>query len=205
MGITLFAFVYGKVPFYDDNILALYAKIRNQTVLFPETPLVSDNLKALITKMLIKDPNKRITLPEIKGDLWVTKDNTYPLPNEEENCHLVEITEEDVARVVTSIPKLDTLILIKHMLRKHSFQNPFSHRKEVHRSSNVDVTTSTTSTTTRIHLSHSGRSNSAPGSYYWSIDRQISIETPLESVTEVIDVQDNNLKIDETDTTMEKR
>lgn len=27
-----------------------------------------------------------------------------------------------MAKVVTSIPKLDTLILIKHMLKKHSFQ-----------------------------------------------------------------------------------
>jgi len=52
----------------------------------------------------------------------VTKHGLHPLPSEEENCHLVEVTEEDVARVITSIPKLDTLILIKHMLKKHSFQ-----------------------------------------------------------------------------------
>lgn len=44
------------------------------------------------------------------------------LPSEEENCHLVEVTDEDLNKVVTSIPKLDTLILIKHMLKKHSFQ-----------------------------------------------------------------------------------
>lgn len=66
MGITLFAFVYGKVPFFDENIVALYTKIRSQTVVFPELPTVSENLKSLITKMLIKDPNQRITLPEIK-------------------------------------------------------------------------------------------------------------------------------------------
>lgn len=52
----------------------------------------------------------------------MTRNGRFPLPSEEENCHLVEITEEDVAKVVTSIPKLDTLILIKHMLKKHSFQ-----------------------------------------------------------------------------------
>lgn len=53
---------------------------------------------------------------------WLTKDGQHLLPSEEENCHLVEVTEEDVAKVITSIPKLDTLILIKHMLKKHSFQ-----------------------------------------------------------------------------------
>lgn len=122
MGITLYAFVYGHVPFHDDNIVALYSKIRHQSVEFPHEPSVSDRLKNLIRRMLIKDPNKRMTLPEIKVDSWVTKAGACPLPTEEDNCELVEVTEEDVAKVITSIPKLDTLILIKHMLKKHSFQ-----------------------------------------------------------------------------------
>lgn len=66
MGVTLFAFVYGNVPFYDENIVALYNKIRNQSVEFPETPPTTEKLKELIKKMLIKDPSRRITLPEIK-------------------------------------------------------------------------------------------------------------------------------------------
>lgn len=66
MGITLYAFVYGNVPFHDENIVALYSKIRHQFVEFPAEPVVSDKLKNLIRRMLIKDPNKRITLPEIK-------------------------------------------------------------------------------------------------------------------------------------------
>lgn len=52
----------------------------------------------------------------------MTKDGADPLATEEENCQLVEVTEEDVLKVVTSIPKLDTLILIKTMLKNHSFQ-----------------------------------------------------------------------------------
>lgn len=122
MGITLYALIYGRVPFYEDNIIALYSRIKTQSVEFPNHPTTSKNLKSLINRMLIKDPKRRITLPEIKADPWVTRNGECPLPNEEENCHLVEITDEDVAKVVTSIPKLDTLILIKHMLKKHSFQ-----------------------------------------------------------------------------------
>jgi [calcium/calmodulin-dependent protein kinase] kinase len=45
-----------------------------------------------------------------------------PLPSEEENCELVEVTDEEVQQVIQSIPKLDTLILVKTMLKKHSFQ-----------------------------------------------------------------------------------
>lgn len=53
---------------------------------------------------------------------WVTAGGKEPLPSEQENCRLVEVTDEDMARVVTSIPNLSTLILIKTMLKKHSFQ-----------------------------------------------------------------------------------
>jgi calcium/calmodulin-dependent protein kinase kinase 2 len=52
----------------------------------------------------------------------VTLGGKDPLPSEQENCRLVEVTDEDMAQVVTSIPNLSTLILIKTMLKKHSFQ-----------------------------------------------------------------------------------
>ena len=37
----------------------------------------------------------------------------YPMPSEEDNCHLVEVSETEVQNSVRSIPKLDTLILVK--------------------------------------------------------------------------------------------
>lgn len=66
MGITLYAFVYGRVPFFEENIIALYTKIIHQPVEFPNMPKISENLKDLIRKMLTKDPKTRITLPDIK-------------------------------------------------------------------------------------------------------------------------------------------
>jgi [calcium/calmodulin-dependent protein kinase] kinase len=192
MGITLYAFVYGQVPFHDHNIIGLYSKIRHEPVRFPDAPPIPDALKDLVRRMLVKDPAERITLPEIKVHPWVTKDGQFPLPTEEENCHLVEVTEEDVAKVITSIPKLDTLILIKHMLKKHSFQNPFLLRRDTHRSSNASETSSN-----RQHIGRSGRSNSAPGSYDWVVDRQRSVDSPLESVTEVtVDQNDSKLEVE---------
>lgn len=53
---------------------------------------------------------------------WVTKGGVSPLPSEEDNCELVEVTDEEVQQVIQSIPKLDTLILVKKMLKNHSFQ-----------------------------------------------------------------------------------
>uniref|UniRef100_A0A8C6YNK3 non-specific serine/threonine protein kinase n=1 Tax=Nothoprocta perdicaria TaxID=30464 RepID=A0A8C6YNK3_NOTPE len=78
MGITLYCFVYGKCPFIDEYILGLHNRIKNKPVEFPE----DKELKELILRMLDKNPETRITVPEIK-------------------------------------------ILVKAMLRKRSFGNPF--------------------------------------------------------------------------------
>ena len=53
---------------HDDNILALYNKIKTQAVEFTDDQnlTLSPEIRDLITKMLIKDPTQRITLREIK-------------------------------------------------------------------------------------------------------------------------------------------
>jgi calcium/calmodulin-dependent protein kinase kinase 2 len=84
----------------------------------------------------------------------VTSDGEYPLPCEQDNCRaVVEVSPEEIRSVVRSIPKLNTLILVKSMLKKHSFQHPFSSRRAL----------------TSLHIgskeefARSGRSHSAPG------------------------------------------
>lgn len=125
MGVTLYCFVFGKCPFIDDYILALHNKIRTKPVEFPESPEVSEELRTLILRMLDKNPDTRITLPEIKLDQWVTQAGADPLPLEEEHCSVVEVTEEDIQNSVKFVPSLSAVILVKAMLRKRSFSNPF--------------------------------------------------------------------------------
>lgn len=168
MGITLYAFVYGKLPFHDDNIVVLYDKIRTAPLSFPPIPFVSDDLKDLLSLMLEKNPALRITLPDIKEHPWVDAGGQYPLPTEEENCVLIEVTEEEVQSCVRSIPKLETLILIKCMLKKHSFQNPFK--------MNILY---------KEQFARTGRSHSAPGSYEFYLERKRSLDTSLPAVDEI--------------------
>ncbi|XP_026228299.1 calcium/calmodulin-dependent protein kinase kinase 1a [Anabas testudineus] len=125
MGVTLYCFVFGKCPFIDEYILALHNKIRTRPVEFPETPNIGEELRTLILRMLDKDPDTRITIPEIKVDQWVTQRGTDPLPLEEEHCFAVEVTEEDIQNSVKFVPSLSAVILVKAMLRKRSFSNPF--------------------------------------------------------------------------------
>ncbi|XP_061904483.1 calcium/calmodulin-dependent protein kinase kinase 1 isoform X5 [Entelurus aequoreus] len=125
MGITLYCFVFGKCPFIDEYILALHNEIRSRPVDFPEIPKINEELRTLILRMLDKNPDTRITIPEMKMNQWVTKEGTEPLPLEDEHCSVVEVTEEDIKNSVKFVPSLSAVILVKAMLRKRSFSNPF--------------------------------------------------------------------------------
>ena len=88
---------------------------------------MSTELGDLVQHMMVKEPEQRITLAQIKEvsalgcavcrtavqHRWVTGYGVYPMLDTENNCTLVEVTEDDVENSVRSIPHLDTLILVK--------------------------------------------------------------------------------------------
>ncbi|XP_064828553.1 calcium/calmodulin-dependent protein kinase kinase 2-like isoform X1 [Oncorhynchus masou masou] len=126
MGVTLYCFVFGVCPFMDERIISLHQKIKTQPVELPEHSDLSDDLKDLLLKMLDKNPETRISVPQIKVHPWVTRRGEEPLPLEDDNCcMLIEVTEEEVENSVKHIPSLATVILVRTMLRKRSFGNPF--------------------------------------------------------------------------------
>ncbi|GBP20800.1 hypothetical protein EVAR_14526_1 [Eumeta japonica] len=183
LGVTLFAMVTGRVPWYAASAAELQRRIQNDPLVFPSKLQLSEPLKNLLVRMLDKDPAKRATVHEIKVHEWVTCGGKEPLPSEQENCRLVEVTDEDMARVVTSIPNLSTLILIKTMLKKHSFQNPFLRSREGSRATEGgEGEEGAKGGRARPGLARSGRSLSAPGNYL--TDRQASFDIGLESVVE---------------------
>lgn len=152
LGVTLYCLVVGQVPWFDNNVLSLYNKILTQDFSFPEEGLdISPELKDLITRMLVKVPEGRIDLREIKAHDWVTGFGLWPLPCEEDNCTLVEVTDSEVNNSVRTVPKLDTLILVKTMIKHHSFTNPFNQL--------------------RSRFQSNGRSNSAPEVAFYTLDR----------------------------------
>ncbi|XP_074473550.1 calcium/calmodulin-dependent protein kinase kinase 2 isoform X1 [Sebastes fasciatus] len=136
MGVTLYCFVFGVCPFMDERIISLHQKIKTQPVELPERADISDDLKDLLLKMLDKNPETRISIPQIKVHPWVTRHGAEPLPPEDDNCcMLIEVTEEEVENSVKHIPSLATVILVRTMLRKRSFGNPFDWGRKEDRSS----------------------------------------------------------------------
>ncbi|XP_062501382.1 calcium/calmodulin-dependent protein kinase kinase 1-like isoform X2 [Corticium candelabrum] len=135
MGITLYCFVYGKVPFETRNILELYELIKSEPVPYPEDRLVSEELRELFDRILDKDPETRITIPELKMHPWLTLNGEDHLPSTEANCTAVEVTDEDIENATRDFANFPLLVLIKTMGKRKSFRNPFlSSAEDKHRS-----------------------------------------------------------------------
>ena len=102
-GIVLYVLVCGKVPFDDQSMPQLHAKIKRGVVDYPQwlstgmCPafpfaskvcnlvkvflLILPDCKSIIARMLVVDPKERATLQEIMNHPWMTKGYTSPPEN----------------------------------------------------------------------------------------------------------------------------
>ena len=64
-GVILYALLCGSLPFDDENIPNLFKKIKGGIYNLPSH--LSPGARDLIPRMLLVDPLKRITIPEIRS------------------------------------------------------------------------------------------------------------------------------------------
>lgn len=70
MGVILYAFVDGNLPFYHSNMNTLAHMICQREVTFPNT--FDEDLRDLLRKMLTKESEQRITIDEIKRHPFIS-------------------------------------------------------------------------------------------------------------------------------------
>ena len=72
LGVVLFTMLYGQFPFYDSVPQELFSKIKSAEYTIPDDGRVSEDTKSVIRKLLLTDPAKRLTAPEVSQfyDLW---------------------------------------------------------------------------------------------------------------------------------------
>ncbi|OIS96115.1 PREDICTED: CBL-interacting serine/threonine-protein kinase 5-like [Nicotiana attenuata] len=75
-GVILYVLLAGCLPFRDFNLMNLYRKIFKAEYRFP--PWLSTEAKRLISKILVPNPQKRISITGIMKDPWFRKDFTMP-------------------------------------------------------------------------------------------------------------------------------
>jgi len=69
LGVLLYEFLVGKPPFEDTDEKGTYRKIKNSTPDFP--PQITSEAKDLIKRLLIKNPEERLTLSDVLAHPWV--------------------------------------------------------------------------------------------------------------------------------------
>ncbi|WFD02522.1 non-specific serine/threonine protein kinase [Malassezia obtusa] len=77
-GVVLYVLVCGKVPFDDQNMPALHAKIKRGYVEYPVW--LSAECKHLLSRMLVTNPQQRATLNEVMTHPWMMKGFDYVEP-----------------------------------------------------------------------------------------------------------------------------
>eukprot|EP00803_Ostreobium_quekettii_P005684 evm.model.scf_712.1 EVM.evm.TU.scf_712.1 scf_712:16665-29541(+) len=95
-GVILYALLCGSLPFDDENIPNLFKKIKNGIYSLPSN--LSAGARDLIPRMLLVDPLKRITIPEIRQHPWFT-------------THLPRYLAVMQADTIMTAPRIDNDIL----------------------------------------------------------------------------------------------
>ncbi|EPE34095.1 Protein kinase-like (PK-like) [Glarea lozoyensis ATCC 20868] len=116
MGVSLYCLRFGKIPFEKTGVLELYEAIKSDDI-----NIESENdpdFCDLMRRLLTKDPEKRIKMPEIRNHPWVTKGGTDPLLSAEENtADLVEPPSDiEVNHAITS--KMRNLLTMMKAVKK---------------------------------------------------------------------------------------
>eukprot|EP00730_Choanoeca_flexa_P001980 TRINITY_DN10867_c0_g1_i2.p1 TRINITY_DN10867_c0_g1~~TRINITY_DN10867_c0_g1_i2.p1 ORF type:complete len:502 (+),score=108.01 TRINITY_DN10867_c0_g1_i2:96-1601(+) len=71
-GVILYVLLCGRLPFDDEHLPTLFKLIRRGVFSFPSH--VSEDAKDLVSRMLIVDPLKRITIDQIRQHTWFLVD-----------------------------------------------------------------------------------------------------------------------------------
>ncbi|KAF3773389.1 CBL-interacting serine/threonine-protein kinase 5 [Nymphaea thermarum] len=75
-GVILYVLLAGFLPFQDENIMHMYRKVFKAEFQVP--PWFSPDVRHLLAKILVTDPNKRITISQIMEVPWFKKGFTRP-------------------------------------------------------------------------------------------------------------------------------
>ncbi|RVX69960.1 hypothetical protein B0A52_05795 [Exophiala mesophila] len=114
MGVTLYCLKYGRIPFEKAGIFELYDAIKTETPNLDDEK--DDDFRDLMTRLLEKDPAKRIKMPELRrgnDKLLPEAENTSDLldpPTEAEMNAAITNNMRNLLTVVKAVNKFKALL-----------------------------------------------------------------------------------------------
>ena len=77
LGVLMYEFLVGSPPFEAEGHTQTYRRISRVDLKFPSS--VAEDAQDLITKLLVKEPHKRVALTEIRTHPWIVRCVPQPL------------------------------------------------------------------------------------------------------------------------------
>lgn len=107
LGVNLFAFVFGAIPYYSADIEELFELIENAPLVIPAE--ASKDLKKLLKQLLERDVSKRLTMEQIKQDPWVNAEGLTDM-SKIKRASKIKVSDEEVAGAVTNVVSFRTAV-----------------------------------------------------------------------------------------------
>ncbi|KAH7547476.1 hypothetical protein FEM48_Zijuj01G0314100 [Ziziphus jujuba var. spinosa] len=130
-GVVLFVLLAGSLPFQDENVMKMYRKVFKCEYEFP--PWFSGDAKTLISKLLVVDPHKRISIADILENPWFQLGFTRPVAfsveeinEKDESNHDVELEQR---RTQSSPPFFNAFEFISSMSSGFDLSNLFETKR----------------------------------------------------------------------------
>lgn len=119
-GATLYCMVTGRLPFFKEGLLDLYESIQHDPLVLDDH--LSPECRDLLSRMLDKNEETRITIREIYDHPWVKRPGAAPIPTlaEIEKNMVEEITEEDMQCAICRISNVFAVARAVSKFKRHS-------------------------------------------------------------------------------------
>lgn len=130
-GVILYVLLAGFLPFQDENLMRMYKKIFKAEYEFP--PWFSADARRLISKILMVDPSRRITIPAIMRLPWFLKGFQRPLAfsiKETDDVYTEIEIEIEIAKSKSSPPFYNAFEFISSMSSGFDLSNMFESKRK---------------------------------------------------------------------------
>lgn len=124
LGITFYALMFLKLPFYSTNLMKLMEMIEKDKVKLPKKlRIISPNLKNFFKRILDKNPKTRISMEELKTHPWINEGYAISLKDEIElqKKSLIEVSQAEVDDALC--PQYDVVFMKAVKILKDKWKN----------------------------------------------------------------------------------
>lgn len=102
LGVVVYTLLYGRPPFETSDVKKTYKRIKECQYTFNEDIPVSNNAKNLISKLLVVDPSKRLTLDQVLVHPFMTNNR---IPKQLPSSVLTQALPRSIADQYTTNPQ----------------------------------------------------------------------------------------------------